>query len=238
MHWRQTDKSALGSVGTSQIEVFPQAPEQAAIMRLPAVSDVWELAQITAHPPHASQPEEVYSRQGDLIARYQQTEQDTFAYQLDWQLLAPQGPFVAGVELWLSIQTDLLNTRPQLEVTTQALHGNSWRILQHCEMMEDQDESEVGRGPAALVCEARSGDRTSHGLTGVWLIAPGDQRHTRLQTNDSQSTQSVRLFGHFMEKGVIRRARMRFLLAAQTITNQHIASAYCDLAESPLPLTA
>ena len=109
--------------------------------------------------------------------------------------------------------------------------------MHHCELV-DEEEIEVGRGPAALVCETTSADQANDILTGVWLIAPGDQRHSRLQTNDSQSTQCVRLFGHFMEKGVIRRARMRFLLAAETITNQQIAVAYRHLAESPLPLTA
>ena len=108
MHWRLSDKSALGSVGTSQIEVFPYATQQAANMRLPAAQKAWRIAQIAAYPQHSNQPEEVYCRQGDLIARYRQTEHDTFAYQLDWQLLEPQGPFAAGAELWLSIQTDLL----------------------------------------------------------------------------------------------------------------------------------
>ncbi|MEZ6078432.1 MAG: hypothetical protein R3C56_22990 [Pirellulaceae bacterium] len=41
-----------------------------------------------------------------------------------------------------------------------------------------------------------------------------------------------------MEKGVIRRARMRFLLAAGVVSAEHISHAYRELADSPLPLTA
>ena len=119
MHWRLSEKSALGSVGTSQIEVFPSSPA-AANMRWPCPTKAWGIARFAA--THTRQPAGgslLPPRRPDRHAIGKPT--DTFAYQLDWQLLEPQGPFVAGVELWLSIQTDLLNTRPQLEIAARAL---------------------------------------------------------------------------------------------------------------------
>ena len=261
MHWRLSEAAAQGFAGASQIEVHPSSPAQAASWKIsPSSVSPWEFASVTAHPTHASLPEEVYSRQGDLIVRYRQSSTDTFAYQLDWQLLPAAEPFVAAVELWLSVQTDLLDTEPELEIACRARDGQGWRVFEHQQL----DDSEVTskndptlvRGPAALLCGHTAGETqvsrieksrieksrieksNAELLCGLWLIEPSDQCNTRRCTQDDQATQRLRLFGHFMEKGVIRRARMRFLLAPGAIADEHVRQAYRALADSPLPLTA
>ena len=246
MHWRLSEASALGFAGASQIEVFPSSPARAARWQVDASStDLWEIASVTPHPSHASLPEEVYSRQGDLIVRYRQSSTDVFAYQLDWQLLSASAPFIAAVELWLSVQTDLLDTEPELEIACRAINRQSWRVFEHHQLdgfsSTSPKEPTATRGPAALLCgPIADNDNVSsaEAASGLWLIEPSDQCNTRRITQDDQATQRLRLFGHFMEKGVMRRARMRFLLAPRAITAEHISQAYRDLADSPLPLTA
>ncbi len=248
MHWRLSEASAMGFAGASQIEVFPSSPTRAARWQVaPNSASAWEIALVTPHPPHASLAEEVYSRQGDLIVRYRQSPADTFAYQLDWQLLPATAPFVAAVELWLSVQTDLLDTEPELEIACRASIGQGWRVFEHQQICDSNLDSQkdsasaVTCGPAALLCGPIADNAktsTVEATSGLWLIEPTDQCNTRRSTEDDQTTQRIRLFGHFMEKGVIRRARMRFLLATGVVSAEHISHAYRELADSPLPLTA
>lgn len=260
MHWRLSEASAIGVVGASQIEVAPSAPAQGADWRITnsqAAQPVaaWQIAAVRPMPAHGSQPLEVYSRQNDLIVRYGQGPAEQFSYQLDWRLLETPAPFIAAIELWLSIQTDLLDTQPELEVTCSAPAGRSWSTFEHQQLAADPQASatgataietqsiEGGRGPAALLCSGLPTAADRAAMQGLWLIEPTDQRHVRRCSGDDQAEQQVRLFGHFMEKGVIRRARMRFLLAEASgaqaaITQEQVIAAYRDFANSPLPLTA
>lgn len=241
MHWRLSEASAIGVVGASQIEVFPSEPARAARWQLAPHSPApWEIAALTPHPAHASLPDEVYSRQNDLIVRYPQGPADTFSYQLDWQLFQPRAPFIAAIELWLSVQTNLLDTEPELEIACSASSGQSWQVFEHPQLIEADSEvaqADQQRGPAALLCGPAT-NPAAESTSGLWLIEPTDQCHASLNATDDQATQRVHLFRHFMEKGVIRRARMRFLLAPSMVSAEQIKQAYRDLADSPLPLTA
>lgn len=260
MHWRLSEASAIGVVGASQIEVVPNAPAQGAHWRTtnsqtaqPAAA--WQIAAVRPMPTHNSQPLEVYSRQNDLIVRYGQGPAEQFSYQLDWRLLETPAPFMAAIELWVSIQTDLLDTQPELEIACIAPAGMGWSAFEHQQLGTDLQASvaeetgtesqptEGGRGPAALLCSSLPSTTQHAAVQCLWLIEPTDQRHTRRCSEDDQAEQRVRLFGHFMEKGVIRRARMRFLLAQASaaeaaITREQVSAAYRDFANSPLPLTA
>lgn len=238
MPWQLTESSAIGSLGKSQIRTFPPTPSHSAQLQLdPQHALVWEIASVKPIPAHACVPQEIYSREEDLICRYAQAERDLFAFQLDWQLLPAAGPFAIGAELWLSVQTDLLHSQPELEVTSQALGLQPWRLLSH-EQLSDAPISgaQHSRGPAALIC---GGNENSDELgCGVWLIEPSDQLHVRVTSDSGDRALSLRMFGHFMEKGVIRRGRMQFLLAPQSVTDVDIAHAYQQFADGPLPLTA
>lgn len=254
MHWRLSESSAIGVVGASQIEVAPSAPARGAHWQITGAQAAqplaaWQIAAVRPVPAHSSQPQEVYSRQSDLIVRYGQGPSEQFSYQLDWRLLEPPAPFAAAIELWLSVQTNLLDTQPELEIVCNASPGLRWSIFEHHQLAPNSESpasespaTVAPRGPAALLCSspADSGPAVAQGL---WLIEPTDQCHARRCSEDDQAEQCLRLFGHFMEKGVIRRARMRFLLAApldsqSAITQEQVIAAYCDFANSPLPLTA
>lgn len=257
MHWQLTESSATGSVGTGHIEVFPTQPDRPACLQIGQNEPkAWEFAAVCPSPQHSQVAEEIYSRQRDLICRYRQTESDSFAFQLDWQLIPPNGPFALGAELWLSVQTGLLDTHPELNVTCHALGGDAtvkdcsssqfgdhsgWRMLAHPDISDEALAGDAeARGPAAMICSGQAGSGV---LTGLWLIEPTDQRHAQLcpaasKADSGGTALSVRLFGHFMEKGVIRRGRMRFLLADRALIQADIVEAYRQFAHSPLPLTA
>ncbi len=235
MHWSLSKSSASGEIGSTKVEVHPAEPQQYSRIQLDGqAGQCWRFAAVKALPRHAAVPQEIYTRELDLIARFQQSQDDTFAFQLDWQLLAATGLFAGGVELWLSVQTDLLEVEPELEISCLALDRFDWETYSHAELTGERESASEAFGPAAIV----SGANQKTEGTGVWLIEPTDQRHARVVSALSDAEMRVRLFGHFMEKGVIRRARMRFLFAGETVSRGQIEAAYGDFANSPLPLTA
>jgi hypothetical protein len=241
--WELTDRSAVGTAAAGRIEVIPTAPNQ--FTRITAGEyggSGWDVLAVRPLPGHAMLAEEIYVRERDLIARFGQSESDEYAFQLDWQLLSVDPPFLAGVELWLSIQTSLLDARPALEVICRSPDALAWHSYQHDQLLTDAqmvsiddnpsvDVRHPERGPAALVCQAAS-------AAGLWLIEPSDQCHVAIVSADGDVAMRLRLFGHFMEKGVIRRARMRFLVANGELSIDKLSEAYRRFANSPLPLTA
>lgn len=233
--WKFEEGRAIGHVEPWLVQLDPTDPSQGLHLQS-AAERQWQVFQVRPLPQHSLQPDEIYTRGRDLICRFNQAESDLYAFQLDWHLLVGEGPFVVGLELWISIQTTLLDAQPQLEVSCVAGDGVKWEVWEASRLTELLSEAvkidmEVHEGPAVIVAR----DQTS---CGIWLIEPTDRRHVEMVEPASPAELSVSLFGHFMEKGVIRRARMRFWLAAPDIPDAAIAQAFRDFAASPLPLTA
>jgi hypothetical protein len=175
-------------------------------------------------PPHEPILKDCYIRQGDLIIVYPQREQRKFTLQLDYRLLEATRDRIL-IELWISIQTYLLDSRPGVVVTCRS-GDRAVRVRK------------VGDGPTRVessrtVSTSRIGD-----LSWAWLTHPCDQTDTDWNWNDASNAYQARLFEHFMEKGVIRRARMRCLIGATPFAESEVDEAYQAFVESPLPLTA
>ncbi|HBE71848.1 MAG TPA: hypothetical protein DDW52_27205 [Planctomycetaceae bacterium] len=203
-------------------EVQPVDATQPTRLKAPGHSD-WQIFGIEPQPRHALEIEEAYGRQDDLIVQYQQSPQDSYRFHLYWRKLPVSPASQLGIELWLGVQTGLLDSRPELHVTCHA--GQAWETLKHGELVE----AEPSESLAALI--ARRDD-----ATGVWLIEPSDQVDVTLLSSGAEST--VGVFDHFMEKGVIRRARMRFHILSADVEIGQIAELYRSFAASQLPLTA
>jgi hypothetical protein len=168
---------------------------------------------------HANKPlkcDDCYVRENDLIAIYPQVFPWAFGFQVDFRF---QKGLVAGVdalELWLSVQTSLLESAPRLTLYPTA----------------DETFWKEGRYWVA-----------GHGQT-VMIPHPLDRTdyHPTASPETGEVSQ-IDCFGGFMEKGVIRRAR--WLLAWSSsptskspLSRSTIEAVYKRFAESPLPLTA
>ena len=198
--------------------------------------DAWNVFAIKTAPEFSFIPEEIYVREQDLIARFKQSAADQFALQLNWRIVEMSDARVSCIELWASIQTDLLDTHPVVIASCASPKGG-WEVKTHCDLSETTEPSS-GRAevmhdavPAALI--ARSGDSV-----GVWMIERTDQQDAELLSPLENGQQDVELFGHFMEKGVIRRARMRFYTVAGELSEASLRELYQEFCASPLPLTA
>jgi len=161
---------------------------------------------------------EVYVRQDDVIASYPERSPWRFGYQLDIRSVhekdqddVNQKGFMV-LEVWLSVQTSLLDSHPEFCIN---IGGDSF--------------SELGNGVWL--------DSKNH---LALLVHPLDLEDcaisTRADLNASREIQ-LKVFGRFMEKGVIRRMRFRLLVANSASSQEFWIERWNEFSESPLPLT-
>lgn len=157
-----------------------------------------------------------YVRENDLIAIYPQAFPWAFGYQVDFRF---QKQLVAGVdalEIWLSVQTSLLESAPKLSLYP-TKGGPVW---------SEDPFLVAGHGQAVMM---------AHPLDRADCQANFSSKMGQLSQIDC--------FGRFMEKGVIRRARWLLAWSASPDSKSPMSKSTIDLvyerfAASPLPLTA
>ena len=206
--------------------VFDLAQPQLGIRVRPEGSETaWQLLQVFPSSSHACQIEDSFVRGADLMVRYGQSDTDMFSFQIDFRAVPPSalGPFACGLDMWLSVQTQLLDSHPTLEVRSHVPSGQ-WLAV------DNQGQPALDDSLATLSCH------TSSGSVAI-MVHPSDQCQSELLGTADLSSSRVRLFGNFMEKGVIRRGRVRCLFGHSTIKANDLARAYDHFAISPLPLT-
>ena len=231
--WNMLPSAASASHERFSLQVNPATPHQPLVICDTTTGALWPAIAIEPHPVHQFQIEEAYVREQDLIVRYAQSAADMFALQFQWRLISHPEPSAVGVELWVSIQTSYLDTAPSL-VLTSDLPGNHRRILTHGDLVTGDDPgSTPASGTGGIIAEAGSS-----GPACAWFIEPRDLSQFHLLSNPDAPRQQGKLFGAFLEKGVIRRARMQLLMMEQSPTPQQLSDLYQSFASSPLPLTA
>ena len=225
MHWSVTQQTATLEANGWQWNFNLEQPQFGVGLRPTKGGDIWQLLHVHPSPAHACQIEDSFARGSDLMVRYGQSPSDLFAFQLDFRVVPESalGPFACGLDIWLSVQTQLLDSHPTLEVRNQLLSAQLSAI-------DSRGEPAARDSLAALFYEADAG-------RVAILIHPSDQCQAELVSSPDALSSGVRLFGNFMEKGVIRRGRLRCLIGQATIDRHQLVDAYAKFAISPLPLT-
>lgn len=153
---------------------------------------------------------DAYVRGGDLVVRYAPTSAFPFEEELRWRWLHTGDQTLGEIELVISVQTDLLDTAPAIEVESLWKGG----IVQG--QAEQAGHAENPDADAGLVwLEHHSVE--SPGLPPLVAIEGVDrvdlERGPWIEPQAGGHATRWRLLGHFLEKGVIRRARLGFCLA-------------------------
>ncbi len=223
MHWTVTENVARLVWSRWQWSFDLTRPQAGLQATAPDAMGAWQPLQIEPVPAHACTIEDSFARGSDLMVRYGQSEQDRYAFQLDLRAVTPGelGDFACGWDIWLSVQTQLLDSHPALDVISQ-VPGGIWHSL------SNQGHIVAGRQPTIVACQA------SHGYAAL-LVHPSDQSQSELQ--ECANASRIRMFGNFMEKGVIRRGRLRCLVGPKALPAADLQRLYSDFAASPLPLT-
>ncbi|MBX3421409.1 MAG: hypothetical protein KF752_07615 [Pirellulaceae bacterium] len=228
--WKWSGGSVGARCGDWSIQVNPARPDVPLVIAGQNGSS-WQALAIRPLPKHSLTVDELYERDCDLIARFRQADQDGYGFQVDWRLLPVAQPLYAAVEVWISIQTQLLDSSPSVEIVSQSSAG--WKRWTHGELAaQSGDDEQLDSNSTAVLSS------TDSQATWLWMIEPRDQVQVHWVSSPQESSQRGNLFGAFLEKGVIRRARMQLLVGSSKINHQDVAQAYQRLAQRALPLTA
>jgi len=186
---------------------------------------------------------DAYVRGGDLVATYQATDDWPFAPQVYWRAEMPESmdEVLGSLSLLVSVSTHLLDTHPRISATTQLAADE----VLHVAPSDDEDvrtTSLTGRRESVL----RPGTdaccllwRLPGGKISYAEIVPASDFRQLTVRHDKNGACQARweLFADFLEKGVIRRARLQTAFLPRENDAQLAAACCRHFADRPLPLT-
>jgi hypothetical protein len=179
---------------------------------------LFQVANLESRPPTECVP-----RGGDLIVRYPSTNDWPVTTEVYWRVTV--GRSVPTIDFIISVETDRLDTAPEVILRTCA--GGHVDVQQHAEGLTLVSTPTASTNLALMTLPAEYAHQTE-------IIAAD---------NDSPVTVESRLQFNPLEKGVIRRARMRAAFlpsedAAATANTRTLGAKYfAEFAASALPLT-
>lgn len=184
---------------------------------------------------------DAYVRGTDLVATYQAVEAWPYSPQVYWRAAAMD--MVEGVQasmsLIVSMQTQLLDTCPQITVSSQANCNEAFGLV-----ITESGDAEIGpiledsweapRG--ATYCTIRRLNKSP--LSLIEFASAGDYLAVRSRPDSQRGMLSEwRLFADFLEKGVIRRARVNSAIVPQEHDVELAIECSRAMENLPLPLT-
>lgn len=179
------------------------------------LASLWQLRELTDLPLR-----EAYVRERDLVASYEPGPAFPFYTDIYWTWLASEEfpPAQLALQLLVSVRTDYLDTHPVVNLVSQ-FAGAEIELL----------EGAVGQGIRTPL---------SDDWHLVEFATTTDAPQLALSTDGPRQLATRELFAHFLEKGVIRRARL-FMAIVPADTSPDECRKLCqELASSPWPLTA
>lgn len=192
---------------------------------------------------------ETFVRSGDLAAIYAPTAEFPFRSQAYWRLQSHPSEVerrnvLAACELVASTQTDLLDSRPDITVSSILPAGRVYRLLDpvtaefaELAMAGSIQTLTPADGTSCLVVRF-----VSLPYSYAELVFPFDFESTRLERSDVNGQRAVKtvhhLFAHPLEKGVVLRSRVLGLWMHSDADLETAAAHYRLFAQSDPPLTA
>lgn len=187
---------------------------------------------------------DVYNRGTDLVVTYDESTDRAARVQLYWRSVAEPGEAIAAIDLQVSVQTNLLDSWPEL-VTSSTLPATEFLRLRddgrfRAEMSEGDDLYPDDVGPICYLVRL-----PGTALSYVEMVHPADaaaeppqgQCAATRETGHWSLYVSHRLFAESLEKGVIRRARLRGLFFPRERDEVLALAAYQAFSSAEPPLT-
>lgn len=184
---------------------------------------------------------DAYVRGCDLIATFAQTPARPIRPQIYWRALAHEnGQQLGGLELIVSTQTSLLDADTSLTTWSCVPAGEVLQLRDHLaaqfsRLISLPTEVTTENGPGLFLFRPPHAD-----WSYVEMVYPTDFAAARLLAEEG-ATGLVRLtntlFAERLEKGVIRRGRIRGVFLARSGDESAALAVYDSFVASPLPLT-
>jgi hypothetical protein len=205
---------------------------------------IFSLLSISANGENAIWPAKLidtYVRGHDLVATYAGDESWPFTPQIYWtsESLELYGRMLDSLSIVVSMQTDRLDTHPRIFIRSSLPTENMLLVsVAGDELLVDSHvEGDLQLDPRAAACGIvwrLPGSELSY----AEVMPRTDFRQLTVTRGGANSAQSRwELFGEFLEKGVIRRARLQALFVPRENDMQFVAECCQAIENKPLPLT-
>jgi hypothetical protein len=257
--WQLTHAHALFQSPRVRIQVTPAQPQRGAFVERMGVERIGKnppsetdrlgpLFQLELPWGERDEPlAELYGRLEDLVITYEQQSPGTVRPQVYWRVLSTNGLAEFGIEYVLSMQTDRLDSTPTCAIASQVagpsevLHAGNESAAESSEPWVSLD-THAGSSASFHAAEGRpcalfrpEGVEWSY----LEMLYPGD--FTSAQCGPVSPPAGVqirwRLFAESLEKGVIRRARLRGFVIPRANDLEVAERLWMDFLVSELPLT-
>jgi hypothetical protein len=181
-------------------------------------------------------PHEAFVRGTDLVAEYTASQPPAFDWQVYWRVTQCAAT-VTVVDAILSFQTALLESFPRVTTRSQLVANEVYLVDpdgQSSQVDWEQFAAEPRDDRHCVVLRAATG-----GWSYAEMTHPDDQGNWQLaQSEKGPITIGRTLGGSFLEKGVIRRLRVRGVFLPAENDLQQAAKLFTELATATPPLTA
>ncbi len=178
--------------------------------------------------------EEVYTRGPSLIYTLPQDSIHHFGLSVHHRVVQASDSSIV-VETVLSVQTDLLDSHPTIDLlccnVDGEVHGITEQISNQNPILPLKFSSDIHHPPIATRFI-----RSAH-LGSALIIVPPTDRATAIIVESESGSARYRLLAEFMEKGVIRKSRFWTCLWTSPPQTESIEKLYHSLLDEPLPLT-
>ncbi len=199
--------------------------------------------QLSLHPPAADGTEalaDFYVRGHDLVARYAEKAPRTIEPTLYWRSLDLTTP-LAGIELLASMQTSLLDSDPTLVSVSQCDGEAFWLTRTDNDVRVSPLENDSAADSDWVSPAGERGFFLSrlHGceVSYAEMVLPADFQGAHIARTSGSPRLTYELFPESLEKGVIRRGRIRSLFLPREHDAQAAWDVYENLCADKPPLT-
>ena len=234
---QQDGEFALLSAGSLELRLDVKQPG-AGLQNVVANKVPFENARILCVHPDPPTPAsgetliESYGRGDDFVAIYAQTPARSVRPHYQWRYVQPADG-VSGVELTLSMQTSLLESNPTATAFSSlpaaeclSYSGDSWSSL-------DNGHDGPVAGASGIFLFRPEGAAVSY----AEIVFPADFQGASARFAEGVGEIRYELFPEFLEKGVIRKARIQSLFLPRSGDEALAVSACQALAAAAPPLT-
>lgn len=177
--------------------------------------------------------QDCYVRQSDLIVRYAEPVERTIRPEIYWRAIVDSRSSARGIELIVSVQTEEWDCDPAVEIAGEFPGARLWHLT--CDGAWDEVSlADAGfPGGTELPCFAVWGAMGWY----VEMAFPGDFAEIRTTQCGGDVRVQWRLFPQRLEKGVIRRARVRGMFLGAEWEPVQGRQVFDEFLAAPLPLT-
>ena len=181
---------------------------------------------------------DAYVRGDDLVASYQPADDWPYSPQFYWNASSLEGvdQLLGSLSLLISVQTHLLDTWPRISVGSQFTCRELLQLIPPAGTTEPLQPDQTIRPSTSACCVLyRPADVP---ISYVEIMPPTDFRELTVRPAAGGGYRAEwHLFADFLEKGVIRRARLQSAFLPRQNDVQRALECSATMERRPLPLT-